>query len=920
MRIATRKLLMYVCVSALIISVGAQRVRVIDNKGTITEIDTSKWQRSGADIYNGNAGNVGIGINAPKATLHNAGSTILGSIALGDFAVSGDLGTAAATVDTYSGAVITQNTAGISLSLPYPTPFPLPTTPGRIFQVSNSNTSTQAITVGGVTLAPGSSTLFRWDGGAWSTLTVANSSLVRNNIITGTSSASATDPLTLGGGYTNALVGGSNASFAVNNTAPLWNANQLQGVNISTSAPGNGQLLGYNGTNWSPVSPSSYGWLLNGNSGLNSPANPATYGTTPLTSTENWIGTTDVKDFVIGTQNIERLRVKSDGSIGIGTATTAANSLLTINPTTNSFRNGISLNLSGASSPATGISINSSSSNVNGLLITNSSGATTTAFYGAGAVLNNGNIVSGYMGYRNGSGVSYGLYGAGTNTNVNTYAAFLQGRTVISSGSAPTSLLGVDLEIRNTTIGAGNPSTLSLRQTTSNTTGGTTLAKINFGDNYSTSDAPQAQIQAIRDVASSSSSDLPTALTFSTTPDGSATMAERMRISNAGYVGIGTAAPTALLHINSGSSPAFRLVDGTQGAGKILTSDANGNAAWTTPGAGSGWSLTGNSGTTGANFVGTTDDKDLTFRRYNAQAGLLGSTNTAFGYLGANALTTGSDNVAIGHNAMSKVTTTGQNVVIGKNAMSNSDGGWNNVAVGYQTLLMNTWGGGNTALGYMASSTLTSGKYNTAVGYNANAGQTGTNNIAIGNAASVPNSTADNQLSIGNTIYGLNMGQSGTSATPPQIGIATTNPTFTTPSNTGATIPTLGVDGTVNATNYTSPVKSLGTTSTIAWDLSTGASATVTLSTTAPTLSLSNLKAGMYGTLVITNNGTTAQSTISFGSSTISPSGTVNAANNKVINGGGNKIYLTPTTGAIDIACFFFDGTYLYWTIGNNYN
>ena len=47
-----------------------------------------------------------------------------------------------------------------------------------------------------------------------------------------------------------------------------------------------------------------------------------------------------------------------------------------------------------------------------------------------------------------------------------------------------------------------------------------------------------------------------------------------------GNVGIGTSAPSTKLHISSTTSPAFRLVDGTQAAGYVLTSDANGNASW----------------------------------------------------------------------------------------------------------------------------------------------------------------------------------------------------------------------------------------------------------------------------------------------------------------------------------------------------
>jgi hypothetical protein len=74
---------------------------------------------------------------------------------------------------------------------------------------------------------------------------------------------------------------------------------------------------------------------------------------------------------------------------------------------------------------------------------------------------------------------------------------------------------------------------------------------------------------------------MPSRLRFLTTPDGSATAVERMRINNAGNVGIGTTNPVAPLHVGRTVEPAeYATFDSGGGGGWITFRDAGTIRAW----------------------------------------------------------------------------------------------------------------------------------------------------------------------------------------------------------------------------------------------------------------------------------------------------------------------------------------------------
>ncbi|MGL2964931.1 beta strand repeat-containing protein [Flavobacterium sp. RSB2_4_14] len=246
------------------------------------------------------------------------------------------------------------------------------------------------------------------------------------------------------------------------------------------------------------------------------------------------------------------------------------------------------------------------------------------------------------------------------------------------------------------------------------------------------------------------------------------------------------------------------------------------------------WALLGNASTSAAtNFLGTTDNIDLVFRRNNIRAGFIGDPiynlstfdsnngNTSFGansllnptinvgtqtgvrntVFGANVMpglttgqrntgigdlslfsnTSGSENIAVGTGALYSNTISSGHVAIGRSALTSYNGpataDIGNTAVGFTSLRDNVVGTGNSALGYRALRAST-GSNNTALGFDSGlALTTGSNNIMIGANTVAPVAAGSDQLNIGNTIFGTMAGAltSGVNTTR-TIGINVTAP------------------------------------------------------------------------------------------------------------------------------------------------
>src|SRR5574343_529518 len=163
-------------------------------------------------------------------------------------------------------------------------------------------------------------------------------------------------------------------------------------------------------------------------------------------------------------------------------------------------------------------------------------------------------------------------------------------------------------------------------------------------------------------------------------------------------------------------------------------------------GSSSGWLLTGNSGTTaGTNFLGTTDNQDVVFKRNNVEAGRLGDNYTVFGNgaygagFGASAIgsssVAGTASTSVGYLASAPYLFS---VSVGQESSSDVGG----VAIGYQA----TDNGGGVAIGAQS----VSNDVGISIGANSRSGQY---SIALGNGTTA----ADKQFAIYDSITHLRM-------------------------------------------------------------------------------------------------------------------------------------------------------------------
>ena len=254
-------------------------------------------------------------------------------------------------------------------------------------------------------------------------------------------------------------------------------------------------------------------------------------------------------------------------------------------------------------------------------------------------------------------------------------------------------------------------------------------------------------------------------------------------------VGINTTTPNALLDIRATSATAPTNTDGLlipkvdvfpatnptadqQGMLVYLTTTVGTNTPgfyyWDNPtttwiGLGKdvkAWQLNGNTVNATTDFMGSTNDADVIFKRNNLRAGRIGIENTSFGVNALNPASTGYLNTASGAYSLHSNTTGSQNTASGVASLRNNTTGTQNTASGAFSLYSNTTGNNNTASGFYSLRFNTTGNNNTASGTSSlHSNTTGIQNTASGAFSLYSNTTGNNNTASG--FYSLRFNTEG---------------------------------------------------------------------------------------------------------------------------------------------------------------
>ncbi len=626
----------------------------------------------------------------------------------------------------------------------------------------------------------------------------------------------------------------SGTTFSAQNTSALWNANQLQGKTLSTTAPSSGQTLKWNGTSWTPGNDSTTAYAAG--TGLNlSGATFSAQNTTAqwnanklqgtkvgaVTPTNNQVlkynstsgqwapgndtgayysagtgvslsGTTINANTTSALWNANQLQGKTVSSTAPssgqtlkwnGTSWTPGNDSIA----TYTAGNGVTISankvsLGGALSSATTIG----TSSTNTLKLTGvQSGANTDSVMviSSGVVKKVAQSSIAGTTYTAGTGVSI----SGTTINASTTSALwnasqLQGRTL--SATAPSS--GQTLKWNGTSWTPGNDSVVTYAAGT-----GVSISSGTINTNWTTSST---------NIYNNNTGNIGV---------GNTSPSYKMDVNGTIRTGKGSSTTGSMVYSNSSNNNTVTINSGTtstsytltlptaQGSSNtVLSNDGSGNLSWNSVAAVSGgWSTSGNSSTSSStNFIGTKDSVALAIRTNNTQVGMIGfnsmalgkgstisnsnncyviGTSANIGYnhnagfafgngssissdsdfaignaasvngkgsfaIGNNASANNSNSFAIGPNATTAYSITNA-LAMGQSASANSDSSF---AIGVKS---STNGKNTISIGNNASANST---YDLAIGTKAYAAWSTTDAMAIGHGA---NANSDTSIALGST-------------------------------------------------------------------------------------------------------------------------------------------------------------------------